>query len=293
METFQGQIEECCRKTSGNECKFTDNYICDGSGLSISLHGCETGLEAARNAVRSEAQLPEQPSSSSGVPFTDSELARCRGPVLTRHYSQAGIPIAAPQVWERSPFATRGGATTVEDELERCPWLVRCQFAHDNDGFGVRVQNHLSGAVAILPQAFQALPTAPGEAASGRDRRAKFGNRMDSVKKLTDEKIVDQLGEILREFEKLTELAGEELASAIDRAKSIEKLTKEQALDRAAELVTVMATKELAFKQAFEKFKEKLTTAQAFDCAMGLSQLVTTTELFFKLAAFAFPFCEG
>ena len=109
-------------------------------------------------------------------------------------------------------------------------------------------------------------------------------NRMDSVEKLTDEKIVEQLGEVLREFEKLTELADEELASAIDRTKSIEKLTKEQALDRAAELVTVMATKELAFKQAFGKFKEKLTTAQAFDCAMGLSQLVTTTELFFKLA---------
>jgi len=54
---------------------------------------------------------------------------------LTRRYSQAGIPIAAPQVLERSPFATRGGATTAGNELERCPWLVRCQFAHDNDGF--------------------------------------------------------------------------------------------------------------------------------------------------------------
>jgi len=107
---------------------------------------------------------------------------------------------------------------------------------------------------------------------------------MDSVEKLTDEKIVEQLGEVLREFKKLTELADEELASASDRVKSIEKLTKGQALDRAAELCTVMTTKELAFKQAFEKFKEKLTTVQAFDCATGLSQLVTSTELAFKLA---------
>jgi len=35
METFQGRTDECCRKTSGNECEFTDDYTCDGRGLSI------------------------------------------------------------------------------------------------------------------------------------------------------------------------------------------------------------------------------------------------------------------
>jgi len=73
-------------------------------------------------------------------------------PVLPRHYSQGGIPIAAPQVWVKSPFATEEDIQSgilesmrqaSDDELPagfQAPWLqcgtqFRGQFAHDNDGF--------------------------------------------------------------------------------------------------------------------------------------------------------------
>ena len=87
METFQGRTDECCRKTSGNECEFTDDYTCDGRGLSIRFlddvdgHPTSTSTATPAPTTSSERGHP-RPGKSRGT--TEDPFGLIGGPFASR-----------------------------------------------------------------------------------------------------------------------------------------------------------------------------------------------------------------